>query len=364
MSARLIPPQSAFRWLYRLLIAGVALSGGGCSSLRYYAHVAHGEAALLAQRESVAELIAEPGTDAGLRTRLEHSQAARAFASNRLDLPRNRSYTSYVALDRPFVTWNVFAAPEFSVTPITHCFPIAGCVAYRGFFDRARAEHAAQALAAKGNDTQVDGVTAYSTLGWFADPILSSMLRWSDDELDGVIFHELAHQKIYVKDDTAFNESFASFVQREGLREWRAAQGLPARNDRTQAHDDEFTQLVLELRERLKTLYRSTLSESAMRAAKQREIDAFRLRYATLRDGPWQGDKRWDAWVAKPINNASLVPFGLYDRWVGAFAQLFTDAGQQWPEFFTRVKSLAQQPMTTREESLRMLASRRPPKDS
>lgn len=349
-------PGRAARAVRGAALACAGILAGGCSTLGYYLHVAQGESAVLAQRKPVADLVADPAIDADLRARLARAQAARAFASDRLDLPRNRSYTSYVALQRPYVTWNVFATPEFSVVPVTHCFPFAGCVAYLGFFDHARAVRAAAKLAACGDDTQVEGTAAYSTLGWFADPILSSMLRWSDDELDGVIFHELAHQKIYVKDDTAFNESYATFVQEEGLREWRAARGLPAQDEAAHAHDAAFTQLVLDLRERLRTLYASGLPVDAMRAAKQEEITAFRLRYAKLRDGAWHGDTRWDAWMAKPINNASLVPFGLYDRWVAAFARLFQQAGRQWPAFFARVKALAEQPAQERDQALRKLA--------
>ena len=342
------------RWV---LIAWVGVAASGCSSLRYYVHVAQGEMALLARRKPVAELIADPALAPELRTRLEQARAAREFASDHLDLPRNRSYTTYVALNRPFVTWNVFAAPEFSIAPITHCFPFAGCVAYLGFFERARAERAARKLAARGHDTDVVGVAAYSTLGWFADPILSSMLRWNDDELDATIFHELAHQKLYVKDDTAFNESYATFVQEQGLREWRAARGLPAQDGTAESRDDAFTGLVLGLRERLRALYARALPPSAMRAAKEEDIAAFRLRYATLRDSQWHGDRRWDAWVAKPINNARLVPFGLYDRWKPAFARLFQESGAQWPRFFARVQALAEQPQAARDETLRRLAA-------
>jgi predicted aminopeptidase len=202
---------------------------GGCSSLRYAAHVARGEAGLLAQRKSIERVIADPRTDARTRTRLREAQAARAFASDHLALPRNRSYTQFVALDRPYVSWSVFATPEFSVDPIVHCFPFAGCVAYRGWFDRALAERDAAQLAKRGDDVSIEGVAAFSTLGWFADPIVSSMLRGDADSLDGVIFHELAHQQFYLAGDTAFNESYASFVEREGLREWR----FVARRSRT-----------------------------------------------------------------------------------------------------------------------------------
>lgn len=320
--------------------------------MRYYAHVAHGEAALLAAREPIATVVADETVDPKLRTRLAGTEDARRFASDRLGLPRNRSYTTYVDLGRPYVTWNVFATPELSVDPVTHCFPFAGCVAYLGFFDRARAEREADGLARAGDDTAIEGAAAYSTLGWFADPILSSMMRWSDDELDGTIFHELAHQLIYTEDDTAFNESFASFVQEEGVREWRAARGLPRTDADADARDDAFTALVLDLRTRLRAVYASAASDADKRAAKQREIAAFRERFRRMRDYEWNGDPRYDAWVAKPINNARLVPFGLYDRWVQAFEVLFAQAHGEWPDFYARVRALARAQKNVRDRQL------------
>lgn len=336
----------------RLALVLLAAATSGCSGLRYYAHLAHGQAALLAKREKVAAIVADPHRDATLRTRLAQAQAAREFASERLGLPRNRSYTSYVELGRPYVSWNVFATTEFSVDPITHCFPFAGCVAYLGYFDRARAEREAARLSARGDDTAVEGTVAYSTLGWFSDPILSSMLRWSDDELDGTIFHELAHQRLYVKDDTAFNESWASFVQQEGLREWRAARGLSPPAGKAGARDAAFTRLVLDLRERLKALYASGLAPAEMRARKQAEFESFRGRYVQLRDSEWAGEPRYDRWVAGALNNARLLPFGLYERWVPAFEQLFREAGGDWTAFHARVKALAALPKPERDAEL------------
>jgi predicted aminopeptidase len=186
----------------------------------------------------------------------------------------------------------------------------------------------------------VRGVAAFSTLGWFADPIVSSMLRGDADGLDGTIFHELTHQAFYLPGDTAFNESYATFVEREGLREWHASRGnaLPKASD--DARDTEFTRLVLDLRERLRALYASTRDASVLRREKQREFDAFRARYAVLRDGSWNGEPRYDAWLARPLNNARLVPFGLYDAWVPAFATLFEQAGRDWPRFHALVRQL------------------------
>lgn len=345
------------RWLALACVVSVT---SACSGLGYYAHVARGQVALLARREKISAIVDDPRRDPVLRARLAQALAAREFASERLGLPRNPSYESYVELGRPYVTWNVFATPEFSVEPITHCFPFAGCVAYQGWFDEARAQHEAAALAARGRDVAVEGAVAYSTLGWFADPILSSMLRWNDDQLDGTIFHELAHQKVYVKDDTAFNESWASFVQREGLREWRAVRGLAAPDTLTDARAEAFSRLVLDLRARLEAVYASGLPAAAMRERKQAEFDAFRQRHARLREAEWAGDPRYDRWVAAPLNNARLLPFGLYDRWIDAFARLFGEAEGSWPLFHARVAALAALPRREREAELRRLAPESP----
>jgi Predicted aminopeptidase len=354
-------PATLHRDLPRL-IAFAAMSWVlcACGSIRYYAQAAHGQGELVFKRQPVRKLLKDPATDPKLAARLSLALAAREFASRHLDLPDNRSYTSYVDLHRPYVVWNVFATPRYSVEAIRHCFPIAGCVAYRGWFGEAAAEADAARMQRRGDDVWVGGVPAYSTLGWFADPILSSMLRWDDDELAGTIFHELAHQLIYTKGDTAFNESFATFVQTEGLREWHAARKLPPDDGHAQAMADGFTQLVLDLRERLKKLYASGVDAEAMEAGKQREIAAFRARYAVWRDAHWSGDHRYDAWVAKPINNARLLPFGLYDEWTPAFAAIFRESGAQWPAFYARVRQLAREPKAQRDAALQGLASSRP----
>ena len=335
----------------------ISLCAGACSTLRYYAHVAHGQAQLLTGRESIAKLVADPATDAKLATRLRLAQDARRFASTRLGLPDNRSYTGYVDLKRPYVVWNVFAAPRYSVDPILHCFPVAGCVPYRGWFDENLAKAEAARLEARGDDVYVGGVTAYSTLGWFADPITSTMLRWDDDELIGTIFHELAHQLVYVKDDTAFNESFATFVQDEGLREWRGSRGETEREQDRREAGDAFVRLMLDLRERLRALYAGKLDSAAMEVAKQNEIAEFRRRYAQWRDAHWPDDHRYDAFVAKPINNATLLPFGLYDGWTPAFAALFAQCGRDWTAFYARVRELAHMNKSRREERLQALVA-------
>ncbi len=329
----------------------------GCSSLGYYARLAGGEYSLLSKREPIAKLLADPGTAAALRQRLQLALDARVFASDALALPRNGSYTLYANLERPYAVWNVFAAPEFSLKPLKHCFPIAGCVAYRGYYNRDDAGEEVTRLRACGYETHISGVAAYSTLGWFDDPILNTMLRWDDDELDSTIFHELAHQQLYVKGDTAFDESFATFVQREGLRQWRAARGLPPAAAIETTRDDQFTQLVLDTRERLDTLYASGLAPEQMRARKQAEIERLRAEYKQLRDTRWQGYSGYDAWMNGDINNAKLVPFGLYHRWVPAFAALFAREHGDWAAFYAAAKKIGGEDEEARTAALTQLAA-------
>lgn len=335
-----------------VVVAAVGLLLDACGSVRYYAHVAHGQAELLLQRRPITTVLADPATPPALAARPALALRARHFASRQLDLPDNRSYTGYVALHRPYVAWNVFVTAPFSVDARPQCFPIAGCVAYRGYFRQSLADGEAERWRARGDDVWIGPVPAYSTLGWFADPILSSMLRWDDAELAGTIFHELAHQLIYLRGDTAFNESFATFVQAEGVRQWRQSLGLLLSDDHVQAMDAGFTALVLDLRKRLQAQYASSAEVEVLAAAKQREIAAFRSRYSVWRATKWPNDHRYDRWVATPINNARLLPFGLYDRWTEAFAALFRQAGGDWSRFYIGVRDLAHDPATQRVRQL------------
>jgi len=338
------------RWVPLLLAAGL----NGCSS--YYGQLAVGQLEVLRQRQPVAALIADEAQDANLRQRLEQALLARDFASRALGLPDNDSYHFYADLQRPYVVWNLFATEEFSVSPREHCFPIAGCVAYRGYYRQGAARGAAARLQAERLDTHVAGVEAYSTLGWFDDPLLNTMLRRNDEQLAGLIFHELAHQQLYLPGDTAFNESYASFVEREGLRQWRISRGLPEQDQQAQRHYRQLVELLLATRERLNELYASQRSESEMRQLKQFEFMRLRQAYRTLRDSQWNGDRRFDRWFAQPLNNASLLPFGLYDRWVPAFAALFEQNGRDWQRFHAAVAVLARHSADEREARLRQLA--------
>lgn len=331
---------------------GAAACLSGCSTIDYYAHLAKGQYALLAARQSIATLVADPATDDRLRARLKLALEARAFASDQLALPRNGSYTDYADLGRPYVLQNVFATPEFSLDAVEHCFPIAGCVAYRGYYDGARAKAEVERLKAQSYEVHVGNVPAYSTLGWFDDPVLNTMLRWDDDELVGTIFHELAHQQLYLKGDTRFNESFATFVEQQGLRQWHAARGTPPADSTRSQRADQFAELILALRERLKKLYASGLPAPAMRARKQTEIERLRADYRALRDGAWQGYRGYDGWIDGEINNAKLLPFGLYHQWLPGFASLYDRSGKTWPAFFAAARRLADGSAAARSAAL------------
>lgn len=335
------------------LLAALLLNG--CSSVAYYGQLAEGQWQLLRARQPVAQVIADPATPPQLRSHLAHAEQARVFASQQLKLPDNRSYRVYADIGRPYVVWNVFATPELSLQPVTHCFPIAGCVAYRGYYQQGAARGAAALMRQDGLDVYVGGVEAYSTLGWFDDPILSSMVGWGDERLATLIFHELAHQRFYVQNDTEFNESFASFVEQEGTRQWRVARGLAAIGGDQGQQREQFIRLVLASRERLQAIYSGTLDEAHKRQAKRTEFERLRREYRQVRDGQWGGDKRYDAWVYGPLSNAKLLPFGLYDQWVPAFEALFREVGGDWGRFYERVEQLGRLPISERKAALQGL---------
>ncbi|MBW1245066.1 aminopeptidase [Pseudomonas tolaasii] len=341
----------------RFLPGLLAVLLSGCSSVNYYSQLASGQWQLLRAREPVAQVIADPSRPQALRDHLVQSQKARTFASEHLHLPDNQSYRLYADIGRPYVVWNVFATQEFSLSPETHCFPIAGCVAYRGYYNQGAARGEAALLKQRGLDVSIGGVEAYSTLGWFNDPIMSSMMNWGDERLATLIFHELTHQRFYVKDDTEFNESYANFVEQEGTRQWRAARGLPPMSDAALQQRDQFIRLILDTRKRLETLYAQPLAADVMRQAKAAEFERLRSEYRQMRDRQWGGDKRYDVWINQPMNNARLLPFGLYDRWVPAFAALFRQVDGDWVKFFAAVEKMGGLPVEQRKVALKQLES-------
>lgn len=338
--------------LRALATASIGAALAGCSTMGYYAHLAAGEMAVLRARVPIEQVIANPDVDPALRARLELALRARAFASDTLKLPRNKSYTTYADIHRPFVMWNVFATPALSLKPVEHCFLFAGCVAYQGFYHHNRAETLADKLKRKGDDVWIGGVPAYSTLGHFADPLLSSMDRWSKDEMIGTIFHELAHQQFYVKGDTAFNESFATFVQREGLREWHADSHLPPPDPSEAERRRQFTELALATRGKLKALYASDVADAVKRERKARIFADMHRDYEHLRNTAWHGYAAYDRWFDTPPNNAKLLPFGLYDRGVPAFAALFKRCNGDWTRFYAEVRRIGNEAASQRDDFL------------
>ena len=301
------------RWLPPLLV----LLQSGCA-LPYYTQAVRGQAALLRDRVPIEDVIADPATDAATKEWLRLVTELRKFAVVRIGLPANESYTSFVALDRDFVVWNVVAAEEFSVDPLTWCFPVAGCVAYRGYFDRAKAEKFASTLESRGFDTFVGGSVAYSTLGYFADPVLDTMLGRSETDIAAILFHELAHQRIYVKDDTELSESFATAVEQYAVEAWLAERGdsaeLAAYRTRL-ARQREFAALIATQRSRLTAVFAGESTEDRLRASKAEAYEALQRDYELLRSS-WGNAGDFDGWFAGGFNNARLVALTSYGRWV------------------------------------------------
>lgn len=292
-----------------LLSALAAASLTGC----YLLQAANGQMEIVARRRPIAAVLADPQTPASLRERLQYVSAARDFASRELALPDNGSYRSYADLERPFVVWNVFATEKLSVEPLRWCFPIAGCVVYRGYFDEDDAQRFARRLRLRGYDTAVGGVPAYSTLGHFDDPVLNTMLGWSDVQLAATLFHELAHQVAYAPGDSQFNEGFATVVEEIGVERWLTARGrlqeLHAWRVQRERHA-QFVQLLFDARERLRALYASSTSLEHKRDRKQYEFGRLKLAYQQQERG--RDFAGYERWFDRTLNNAHLVSAATY----------------------------------------------------
>ena len=338
--------MSLYRIARLLTIAAAVLPLTGC----YLIQAAGGQMAIAARREPIAEVLADASTPPELRTRLEYVAAARDFASRELGLPDNESYRSYADLGRPYVVWNVFAAPEFSVEPRRWCFPIAGCVVYRGYFNEAAARRYARGLRRRGDDVAVGGVAAYSTLGHFNDPVLNTMLGWSDAQLAATLFHELAHQVVYVPGDSEFNESFATVVEEAGLERWLALrhrkQDLAAWQEQRE-RQAQFISLLLKARDKLRTLYESVLPDDEKRSRKQYEFGELKLDYAQLRQ-EWHGYSGYDRWFDRTLTNAHLVSAATYYGCVPGLRRVLSEAGGDLPRFYEAAKQLARMDKSAR----------------
>lgn len=338
----------------RCLIAACAAAAvSGC----YYLHSLRGQWDVMSQREPIHAVIADPATSADLRERLETVVDLREFASRELALPDNDSYRSYAEIGRPFVAWNVFAAGEFSIEPKQWCFPVVGCVAYRGYFNEARAEHYAAGLREDGYDVYVGSVPAYSTLGYFDDPVLSTMLSWDDVYVASILFHELAHQRLYVKGDAAFSEAFASVVGDAGVRRWLATTGrghLLAEFESARSREAEFAALVDEGRERLSELYATGGPPAEMRAMKTRVFVRMEADYREL-VAAWDGFDVYAPWFDGGLNNAKMISVATYNEFAPAFRAMLAQCAGALPCLYDRAGEFAALPIDERHERLRLL---------
>ncbi|MDR3455284.1 MAG: aminopeptidase [Rhodoferax sp.] len=342
-------------------VGAAALCLSGCADLGYYWQSVSGHVSLMEAARPVNDWLADSHTPEKLKERLELSQRIRRFAVTELDEPDNTSYHRYADLHRSAVVWNVVAAPEFSLTLKTWCFPVAGCVGYRGYFNEAAARREAARLQAQGLEVSVYGVPAYSTLGWMnwagGDPLLNTFINYPEGELARIIFHELAHQVLYVPGDTIFNESYATTVERLGSARWLAEQASPAARDeyaRFDARRQQFRALTQATRRELAAIYKQNeavaLDRFELLAMKNRALQEFRDNYAKLK-ASWGGYAGYDAWVAG-ANNASFGAQAAYDELVPAFEALFAREGNNWPRFYDAVKRLAALPKDERTKAL------------
>jgi predicted aminopeptidase len=364
MPRRCWPRRRAARWglASALSLAGLATlvlgsvcAVSGCSSIDYLGQSASGHLRLLAAARPVKDAIADPTTPEALRQRLELTQRIREFAVTELKEPDNGSYRSYADLKRSAAVWNVVAAPELSLRLRTWCFPIVGCVGYRGYYDLASANEAAASLKAEGLEVDVYEVPAYSTLGWMnwigGDPLLNTFVQWPEGELARLIFHELAHQVVYAPGDTTFNESFATAVERIGSQRWLEQHASAEVRDKqalTEARRHDFHVLVRAWRARLDGMYRSDLPDADKRARKAELYAGMRADYEALKRDHWHGYKGYDHWFAT-ANNAALGAQAAYDDQVGAFERLFVVEGSDFDRFYAEVKRVAALPKPERD---------------
>ncbi|HEY8026440.1 MAG TPA: aminopeptidase [Burkholderiaceae bacterium] len=329
----------------------------GCAQLGYYAQAVHGEVSLLASARPIAQVLEDPQTTDKLKARLLKVQEIRAFSVTELGLPDNGSYKSYADLNRPYVLWNVVATPELSLVPKQWCFPIAGCVSYRGYYSEAAAKAFGDGLREEGLDVLIGGVPAYSTLGWFSDPVLSSFIDYSDAELARMIFHELAHQTVYAKGDSKFNESFATSVEEAGVNRWMDRFGDDRQRSAYQAkqkREADFLALLLKYRKKLEVAYAGPVTDAEKRAQKAAIFAGLKEEYQTVK-ASWGGYTGYDAWFNRPLSNANLALLATYHDYVPAFRALLQQKGG-FPQFYEAVGELSKLDIDERHRRLAALA--------
>ena len=363
------------KWRFKIGLAiftlAVLFGLSACESIGFYSQVVKGHSQIMLKREPIEQVVKRPTTERALREKLSLITSARAFAVDTLKLPDNGSYTQYVDTGRRYVVWNVVATEAFSIWPVEHCFPVAGCVSYRGYFKKAAAQAYANQLKAKGYDVTISGASAYSTLGWFSDPVLNTMLYRSDLGLAGLVFHELSHQQVYKAGDTAFNESFATTVELAGIKAWAVAQQSALKDSQDalvlnqknlaqykaqKEKNAEVVQLILKYRNKIGQSYQKIDPRNIeqLAVAKEQGFAELREAYKKLRESGG-GSPGYDQWFESPINNASLVLFGDYHGWVIAFDALLEQSGHDWTRFYESVEALAQLDKVSRRKKLEAL---------
>ena len=343
---------------YKALLLSVLSIGGlglfsACSTVGYYAQSIHGHLSLMGQRKPIKNLLNNKNLEESSRTQLKNAIAIRQYASERLFLPDNDSYSSYVKLEKPFVVWNVVAAPELSLDPHEWCFPVVGCVSYRGYYSEENAKKYAAGLKKHPLDIYVGGSPAYSTLGWFDDPILSSMMNRGDILLAELIFHELAHQVLYFKNDAEFNEAFADSVGEFGVYQWLAdtqPEALP-RYKNWLNRKDQFLHLLHSTSDQLRAVYSSNLSDADKRSRKHEIIQSIHDKYSALKT-KWSGFTGFDKWFETPINNARLAAIAVYRDRVPDFKRWIDACNGDLKHYYASMKKLKNMQKDERHQRL------------
>ena len=343
-----------FKLIGIFLVSSLLLGSSGCSTIGYYHQSISGHFKLISKRVPIEHIVNDTNQSEKLVKQLSAAQEMRDFASQQLFLPENESYLSYVQLDRPYVTWNVFAAPKFSIALNQWCFLVIGCVPYRGYFDKQEAEAYAQRLDSQGHDVYVAGVPAYSTLGWFDDPLLSSMIDRGELVTASYIFHELAHQQFYLNGDGAFNEAFATAVEEIGVIMWLENQN---RADDIEKYENFllqkniFFEFVKHSRDEFEVLYQQEFDEEKKLAEKEILIAEMRRKYTNLSDKN-EYIARYAKWMSGPLNNAQLGAISLYREFVPAFRNLFAVCDNNFERFYAQVEVIAKLSAEQRIETL------------
>ena len=339
--------------ILRLLLV---LCLGACSAPSYYLQAMSGQKKLMRSRQDIQTLLNDPETPAELAGHLKTAEQIKTFAQSELGLSNDGSYSSYVEVEGEALVWNVIATREFSLQPKKWCFPVAGCVPYRGYFKQQKARESAEHLSRKGMDVIVSPAAAYSSLGWFDDPLLSTMLSGSETRLAAYLFHELAHQRLYVKNDGLFNEGYANFVEEAGVKSWLETRQQPDELQnwlKLQQVSRDFSNLVGKTRMRLAGLYLSEQSESVMREKKAEIFSVFESDYQGLSDDKWQGKRYYASWFKEPLNNARLALYNTYEGSHCAFRRLWDQAGGNWQQFHRLAEQKSALPKEERKEWLK-----------